>query len=76
MWPSPACPRALAVVNPNRLDDDSPHGQMAAVGVAFLLAVAVNRELREADGTATARRRTCANGWTWWRWAPSATWCR
>jgi single-stranded-DNA-specific exonuclease len=44
----PRLPRALAVVNPNRLDDDSPHGQMAAVGVAFLLAVAVNRVLREA----------------------------
>lgn len=42
----PRLPRACAVVNPNRLDDDSPHGQMAAVGVAFLLAVAVNRELR------------------------------
>jgi len=44
----PRLPRALAVVNPNRLDDGSPHGQMAAVGVAFLLAVAVNRVLRQA----------------------------
>ncbi len=44
----PRLPRAHAVVNPNRLDDDSPHGQMAAVGVAFLLAVAVNRLLRDA----------------------------
>ncbi len=43
----PRLPRAHAVVNPNRLDDDSGHGQMAAVGVAFLLAVAVNRELRD-----------------------------
>jgi len=43
----PRLPRASAVVNPNRLDDDSGHGQMAAVGLAFLLAVAVNRELRE-----------------------------
>ncbi len=40
-------PKALAVVNPNRADEDSPHRQMAAVGVAFLLAVAVNRKLRE-----------------------------
>lgn len=39
-------PKACAVVNPNRLDDPSPHGQLAAVGVAFLLAVAVNGELR------------------------------
>ena len=40
-------PDALAVINPNRLDDDSPHGQLAAVGVAFLLVVAVNRALRQ-----------------------------
>jgi single-stranded-DNA-specific exonuclease len=44
----PLLPRALAVINPNRLDDDSPHGALAAVGVAFLLVVAVNRALREA----------------------------
>lgn len=42
----PRLPRALAVVNPNRLDDDSPHGNMAAVGVTFLLLVALNRTLR------------------------------
>jgi single-stranded-DNA-specific exonuclease len=40
-------PEAKAVVNPNRLDDDSPHGQLAAVGVTFLLAIALNRQLRE-----------------------------
>ena len=42
-------PKAFAVVNPNRMDDDSPHGQMAAVGVAFLFAIAINTKLREAD---------------------------
>ncbi len=42
----PALPRAHAVVNPNRLDETSPHRHLAAVGVAFLLAVAVNRRLR------------------------------
>ena len=36
------------MVNPNRLDEDSPHGGLAAVGVAFLLVVAVNRALRRA----------------------------
>ena len=41
-------PRAVAVVNPNRLDDTSGLGQLAAVGVAFLLIVAVNRGLRDA----------------------------
>ena len=41
-------PRACAVIDPNRLDDASPHGQLAAVGVAFLLVVGLNRHLREA----------------------------
>lgn len=41
-------PKAIAVINPNRLDDASPHGQLAAVGVTFLLVVAVNRALRQA----------------------------
>ena len=44
-----ALPEAVAVVDPNRVDDDSPHKQMAAVGVAFLLAVGVNRALRAAN---------------------------
>ncbi|MGS0014453.1 DHH family phosphoesterase, partial [Escherichia coli] len=43
-----ALPEAVAVVDPNRIDDESPHKQMAAVGVAFLLAVGVNRALRNA----------------------------
>lgn len=43
----PRLPRSVAVVNPNRLDDDSPHGNLAAVGVTFLLLVALNRTLRE-----------------------------
>jgi single-stranded-DNA-specific exonuclease len=40
-------PPAAAVVNPNRLDDVSGLGQLAAVGLVFLTAVAVNRELRQ-----------------------------
>lgn len=40
-------PAAAAIVNPNRLDDSSGQGHLAAVGVAFLLVVAVNRVLRE-----------------------------
>jgi single-stranded-DNA-specific exonuclease len=43
-----ALPEALAVVDPNRIDDQSPHKQLAAVGVAFLLCVGVNRALRAA----------------------------
>lgn len=41
-------PKAQAVVNPNRQDDLSGLGYLAAVGVTFLLVVAVNRLLREA----------------------------
>ena len=44
----PKLPKAVAVINPNRLDDTSEHGTLAAVGVAFLLVVAVNRTLRDA----------------------------
>ena len=44
----PVLPPAFAVINPNRLDEDNPHGALAAVGVAFLLAVGINRALREA----------------------------
>ena len=40
-------PKCLALVNPNRLDETSTHTYLAAVGVAFLLCVAVNRKLRE-----------------------------
>jgi single-stranded-DNA-specific exonuclease len=43
----PALPRAVAVVNPNRLDDTSGQGALAAVGVSFLFAIATNRVLRE-----------------------------
>ncbi len=42
-------PKAVAVVNPNRLDDESTGlGQLAAVGVCFLLAVGLNRALKAA----------------------------
>ena len=44
----PALPPAFALVNPNRLDDESGLGQLAAVGVGFLFVVAINRTLREA----------------------------
>jgi single-stranded-DNA-specific exonuclease len=48
-------PPALAVVNPNRLDDLSGLGQLAAVGLVFVTVVAVNRELRR-RGFWTAER--------------------
>lgn len=45
----PDLPRAFALVNPNRLDENetaAAHGHLAAVGVAFVLTVAVVRTLR------------------------------
>ncbi|QQR70009.1 MAG: single-stranded-DNA-specific exonuclease RecJ [Alphaproteobacteria bacterium] len=42
-----ALPHAYAIVNPNRLDETTPHRHLAAVGVMFLLLVATNRHLRE-----------------------------
>jgi single-stranded-DNA-specific exonuclease len=44
-----ALPAAFALINPNRLDeseDGAAHGHLAAVGVAFVLGVALLRELR------------------------------
>ncbi len=58
-------PRAWAVVNPNRLDEASPHKQLAAVGVAFLLVVAVNRRLREAGWYGEAGGRAEPDPRTW-----------
>jgi single-stranded-DNA-specific exonuclease len=43
-------PVAFALINPNRLDeseDGAAHGHLAAVGMAFLLGVALVRELRD-----------------------------
>jgi single-stranded-DNA-specific exonuclease len=43
----PDLPMACAVVNPNRIDDTSGLGHLAAVGVTFMTIVALNRELRK-----------------------------
>ena len=39
-------PRAKAVVNPNRLDEESEYKYLAGVGVAFFLCIALNTYLR------------------------------
>jgi len=47
---APELPKAAALVNPNRLDESdigAEHGHLAAVGVAFLLGVALLRTLRQ-----------------------------
>jgi len=50
----PLLPPAVAIVNPNRLDDLSGLNHLAAVGLVFMTLVAINRELRRRgffDGT-------------------------
>jgi single-stranded-DNA-specific exonuclease len=57
-------PQALAVVNPNRLDEPAagPLSTLAAVGVAFLLIVGLNRALRQA-GWYEGRAEPDLMGW-------------
>jgi len=43
----PQLPPAVAIVNPNRLDDESGERALAAVGVTFLLIVGLNRALKQ-----------------------------
>ncbi|MBU6338469.1 MAG: single-stranded-DNA-specific exonuclease RecJ [Rickettsiales bacterium] len=40
-------PKALAVINPNRIDENFPHKNICAAGVSFLFAVAINKALRD-----------------------------
>lgn len=42
-------PKALAVINPNRLDETSRCKNLAAVGVSFLFAVALCKHLKQID---------------------------
>ncbi|MFC7332152.1 single-stranded-DNA-specific exonuclease RecJ [Rhodocista pekingensis] len=60
----PRLPRTVALVNPNRLDEPpgGPLGTLAAVGVTFLLVVAVNRALRR-DGFYTGRAEPALLDW-------------
>ncbi|MBF0422387.1 MAG: single-stranded-DNA-specific exonuclease RecJ [Magnetococcales bacterium] len=44
--PRDTFPEAVAIINPNRTDDLFPHKELAGVGVAFYLLMALNRELR------------------------------
>jgi len=63
-------PPAVAVVNPNRVDQTSPLGDLAAVGVAFVLLVGLNRALREAGlvrGGDEPELRQCSTSWPWAR---------
>ena len=67
-------PDVDALVNPNRPDDLSGLGHLAAVGLVLVTLVAVNRELRAGDsGPAKCRSRICWACCTTWRSAPSPT---
>jgi single-stranded-DNA-specific exonuclease len=48
-------PPAVAIVNPNRRDDLSGLGHLAAVGLVFMTVVALNRELRQRGFWTTER---------------------
>jgi single-stranded-DNA-specific exonuclease len=48
-------PEAHAIVNPNRVDETSPHRNLCAAGVVFLVLVALNKTLREAGYFYAAR---------------------
>jgi single-stranded-DNA-specific exonuclease len=70
-------PPAVAIVNPNRRDDLSGLGHLAAVGLVFMTVVAVNRTLRERGFWNAARPEpdllTLLDDVAS---APSPTWCR
>jgi single-stranded-DNA-specific exonuclease len=59
----PELPMAAAVVNPSRLDETAGHRQLAAVGVTFLLVVALNRALRQAGWYGAARPEPDLKQW-------------
>jgi single-stranded-DNA-specific exonuclease len=40
-------PPSLAVINPNRLDEQSPYTYLAAVGLTYLFVIALNRAIRK-----------------------------
>ncbi|MCB2082283.1 MAG: DHH family phosphoesterase, partial [Rickettsiales bacterium] len=42
-----ALPPAVAVVNPNRVDETSPHRHLAAAGVTYLFLIGLTKALRE-----------------------------
>lgn len=42
----PEKPACVALINPNRIDEDTPHTNLSGAGVAFMLLVGLNRALR------------------------------
>ena len=65
-------PEVEALVNPNRPDDLSGLGHLAAVGLVLVTLVAVNRELRARGfGLQSGRNRICSACCITSRLAPS-----
>jgi len=60
--PGASLPACVAVINPNRLDEQPGYGHLAAVGVVFLLIIAINRLLRSMDWYST-RTEPNLMGW-------------
>lgn len=56
-------PEVDALVNPNRLDEDRVYGHLCTAGLAFLAAVAINRELRSRGHWNTARPEPVLTRW-------------
>ena len=69
-------PPAFAVIDPNRQDDLSGQGHLAAAGVVFLFLVATTRALRRDGFYAGTPSQTCSAFSTSWRSPPCATWSR
>ena len=71
-------PPAVAIVNPNRADDLSGLGHLAAVGLVFVTLVALTREVAPARLLDRGARPSpiCCRCCIWSRSAPSPTWCR
>lgn len=49
-------PAALAVINPNRVDETFVHKNLCAAGVCFLFVIAINKSLRELGFYADAKQ--------------------
>ena len=56
-------PEAVAVINPKRHDENQKYTYLAAVGVTFLLIIAVNRALRQAGWYNEARPEPDPRHW-------------
>ncbi len=59
----PELPKVHALINPNRMDEDRTYGHLCTAGLAFLFAVAINRELRSRGHWANGRSEPVLTRW-------------